>query len=190
VHVRGLERLPKGTCILVSNHQSNFDPVVVFACVPKHIRFVAKAELFRIPFFGSWLKQLGNLRVERGGSDKDRKTLEDAVSAVREKVSVMFFPEGTRSADGELRKFKKGAAMLAIQAQVPLVPMALAGTREILPTGSPWIRGGRQAALIVGEPIPTAGMGEQDREALTQRSREAVAGLLEQAQRWLKEQER
>lgn len=189
VHVRGLERLPPGTCILASNHQSNFDPVVVFACVPKHLRFVAKAELFRIPFFGGWLKRLGNLRVERGGNEKDRQTLEEAVSAVREKVSVMFFPEGTRSVDGQLKPFKKGAALLAIQAQVPLVPMAIAGTREILPTGSRWIRGGRHAALVVGAPIPTVGLGEQDREALTERSRVAVAELLDEARRWLKERE-
>lgn len=190
VHVRGLERLPEGTCIFASNHQSNFDPVVILANVPRHVRFVAKAELFRIPFFGGWMKRLGNIRVERSGSEKDRQALAEAVTQVRERVSVLFFPEGTRSADGVLKPFKKGAAMLAIKAQVPLVPMAVAGTMEILPPGSRSIRGGRHAALLVGEPIPTAGLTEQDRESLTERSRQAVAALLDEAQGWLRSLER
>lgn len=186
VHVRGLEKLPPGSCIFASNHQSNFDPVLIFASIPKHMRFVAKAELFRIPLFGSWLKRTGNIRVERNGSDKDRKRLAESVATVRERVSVMFFPEGHRSKDGQLRPFKKGAAMLAIQAQVPLVPLAVAGTLEILPPGRRKICGGRHAALVVGEPISTEGMTELHRDALTERAHDAVAALLQEAQSWLK----
>jgi 1-acyl-sn-glycerol-3-phosphate acyltransferase len=187
VHVRGLERLPEGTCILVSNHQSNFDVVVLFACIPKHLRFVAKAELFRIPLFGSWLKRTGNIRVERKGGDKDRQTLAESVAAVRERVSVMFFPEGTRSTDGQLKPFKKGAALLALQAQVPIVPMGIAGTLEIAPPGQRMIRGGRHATLVVGEPISTVGRELGERDALTGQAREAVAKLMEEAQIWLQE---
>lgn len=187
IHVRGLEHLPAGTCVLVSNHQSNFDPPLIVSRIPKHTRFVAKAELFRVPFLGQAMKVTGNIRVERKGSEKDRRTLAEAVESVREKVSVMFFPEGTRSKDGTLRPFKKGAAAMAIAAQVPVVPMAIAGTAAILPPGSAWIRGGRTATLVVGEPRPTAGLTEADRESLTEQIRADVAKLLEQADAWVKE---
>ena len=185
--VEGLERLPQGTFVLAGNHQSNFDPVMVFALVPRHVRFVAKAELFKIPIFGQAIKATGNIRVERKGGDKDRQTLQNAVKDLREKVSVVFYPEGTRSRDGSLRPFKKGAAMLAIQAQVPIVPMAVAGTGDILEKGSAWVRGGQPASLVIGEPIPTEGKTEADRDGLTDRLREAVEGLLPRAQALLKE---
>jgi 1-acyl-sn-glycerol-3-phosphate acyltransferase len=185
--VEGLERLPAGTFVLAGNHQSNFDPVMVFALVPRHMRFVAKAELFKIPLFGQVIKHTGNIRVERRGGEKDRQTLQDAVRDLREKVSVVFYPEGTRSQDGELRPFKKGAAMLAIQAQVPIVPMAVAGTAEILEKGSAWVRGGQPAALVIGEAIPTEGKDETHRDALTEQLRSAVEGLLPRARAMLKE---
>ena len=185
--VEGLERLPQGTFVLAGNHQSNFDPVMVFALVPRHVRFVAKAELFKIPVFGQAIKYTGNIRVERKGGDKDRQTLQRAVQDLREKVSVVFYPEGTRSHDGSLRPFKKGAAMLAIQAQVPIVPMAVAGTAEILEKGSAWVRGGQPAALVIGEPISTEGKRESDREAVTEQLRSAVEGLLPRAPALLKE---
>jgi 1-acyl-sn-glycerol-3-phosphate acyltransferase len=178
----GFEQLPPTTCVLVCNHQSNFDPVMVFGYLPKHVRFVAKAELFRIPVLGQTLKYTGNIKVNRRGGEKDRRTLQEAVQAVRERTSVMFYPEGTRSADGVLRPFKKGAALMAIQAQVPLVPMAVAGTKDILAPGSIRVRGGQVASLVVGEPISTEGMGESDRERLTELSREKVAALLERAE--------
>lgn len=188
VQVRGLEKLPEGTCVLVSNHQSNFDVVVIFSSVPKHIRFVAKAELFRIPLFGSWLKRTGNIRVERTGGERDRKTLTESVRVVRERVSVMFFPEGTRSTDGKLGTFKKGAALLALQAQVPIVPMGIAGTLQIIPPGSRFIRGGRHAALVIGDPIPTAGRSESERDAVTELARQAVVKLMDEAQALLDEE--
>ncbi len=179
--VRGLENIPGGTCVFVCNHQSHFDVLVLFAHLPGHARVVAKAELFKIPIFGAALKATGNIRVDRSGGEKDRETLLEAVSAVRERVSVVFFPEGTRSDTGELKPFKKGAAMLAILAGVPVVPIAVAGTGEILPKGSKWIHGGKRAVLRVGEPIPTRDLKPEDRDQLTARMRDAVQGLLDEA---------
>lgn len=180
--VIGLENIPGANCIFVCNHQSHFDALLLFHYLPKHARFVAKAELFKIPIFGHALKATGMIRVERTGGDKDRETINDAVSAVRERVSVIFFPEGTRSEDGTLKPFKKGAALLAIQAGAPVVPIAVAGTKEILPKGSKWIHGGQRAVLMVGEAMSTTGLTLNDRDALTDRMQQEIGKLLTKAQ--------
>ena len=187
--VAGLENLPPGTCVFVCNHQSNFDAPFVFARIPKHIRFVAKQELYRIPIFGAVLRAMGNIRVERTGVESDRDALQLAVERVRTKTCILFFAEGTRSVDGQLRPFKKGAAVLAIDAQVPLVPIAVAGAHEITPKGGLWVRSGRPIVLRVGKPIPTAGLGRDDRDMLTARAHQAVAELLEEGNRCVQEME-
>ncbi|MCP3145266.1 lysophospholipid acyltransferase family protein [Pyxidicoccus xibeiensis] len=178
----GVEHIPAdGHVVFVQNHQSHYDALVNFAHIHKHTRYVAKAELFKIPVFGAAMKLAGNIPVERTGGAGDRARLSDAVKALRERVSVLFFAEGTRSEDGRLRPFKKGAAMLAIQAGVPVVPMAVSGTRLILPKGGRAVRWGQRVALVVGEPIPTQGLTIQDRDALTRRLEDAVAQLYAEA---------
>ena len=108
--------------------------------------------------------------------------MEGAVAAVRERGSILFFPEGTRSADGVLRPFKKGAAKLAIGAQVPVVPLAVAGTSSILHRGEFLVHGGRKVVLRVGEAIPTVGLTAEDRDVLTEAARESVGKLLVKAE--------
>jgi 1-acyl-sn-glycerol-3-phosphate acyltransferase len=186
---RGLERLPAGNFVLCANHQSNFDALVLFRHIRRHMRYVAKTQLQRIPIFGPALKRAGNIFVDRTGGEGDKQKLREAATAVRERVSVVFFAEGTRSEDGVLRPFKKGAAVMAIEAGVPLVPAAIAGTHRILEKGSKLIRP-RPAALIIGAPIDTSGMTAADREALTQRAHDAVAKLLEEGNRLVAEMER
>jgi len=185
--VGGLENLPAGTCVLVCNHQSNIDAPFIFLRLPKHIRFVAKQELYRIPIFGAAVKAMGNIRVERTGSEGDRKRIADAIEQVRSRTSILFFAEGTRSIDGKLRPFKKGAAILAIDAQVPLVPVAVAGAHEITPKGGLWVRSRRPLVLRVGKPIPTTGLGRDDRDTLTEQAHDAVAVLLEEGNRRVQE---
>jgi 1-acyl-sn-glycerol-3-phosphate acyltransferase len=175
--VRGLENLPSGNFVLCANHQSNFDVLVLFRHIERHMRFVAKAQLLKVPVFGYALKRAGNIFVDRQGTDADRSKLNDAVRAVRERVSVVFFAEGTRSDDGVLRPFKKGAAIMAIEAQVPLVPVAVAGTHRILPKGTAAIHP-RPAALVIGKPIETAGLSVDARDAVTERAHAEVERLL------------
>ena len=185
--VHGLENLPAGTCVFVCNHQSNFDAPFIFARLPKHIRFVAKKELYRIPIFGAAVKAMGNIRVERTGTESDHRRIAAAVEQVRTRTSILFFAEGTRSTDGRLRPFKKGAAILAIDAQVPLVPLAVAGAHEITPKGGLWVHSGRPLLLYVGKPISTAGLTRSDRDSLTLRAHDAVSDLLAQGNRRVKE---
>jgi 1-acyl-sn-glycerol-3-phosphate acyltransferase len=176
--VHGRERLPSGNAVYVCNHQSNFDPVFIYARLGKHLRFIAKAELFKIPFFGAALRATGMIPVDRSGSERDKEAVGKAVEAVQNRSSVVFFAEGTREPNGQLRPFKKGAAVLALQAQVPLVPLAVAGTKDVMHKQSIFIQGGRPTVLMVGEPISTVGMALEQRDALTERAHERVAELL------------
>ncbi len=176
---RGLENLPTGNFVLCVNHQSNFDALVLFRHIRRHMRFVAKQQLRRVPVFGYALERAGNVFVDRTGGDGDKQKLKEAGIAVRDRVSVVFFAEGTRSDDGVLKPFKKGAAIMALEAQVPLVPAAVAGTYAILPKGTVAIRP-KPAALVIGKPIETKGLGIDARERLTLEAHDAVAKLLDE----------
>jgi 1-acyl-sn-glycerol-3-phosphate acyltransferase len=187
--VRGLENLPPGNFVLCVNHQSNFDALVLFRHIERHMRFVAKAQLRKVPIFGFALERAGNIFVERTGTSTDKEKLNEAVRAVRERVSVVFFAEGTRSDDGVLKPFKKGAAIMALEAQVPLVPAALAGTHLILQKGSIAIHP-RPAALVIGPPIETSGLSVEAREAITERAHAEVARLLDEGNRLVAQMER
>jgi 1-acyl-sn-glycerol-3-phosphate acyltransferase len=179
--VLGLERLPAGNAVYVCNHQSNFDPVLIYARLGKHLRFIAKRELFSIPIFGAALRATGMIPVDRSGSARDKEAIGKAVEGVQQRANILFFAEGTRDPNGQLRPFKKGAAILALQAQVPLVPLAVAGTKDVMHKKSLLIHGGRPTVLVVGEPIPTAGKALEYRDALTEQAHAAVANLLASA---------
>lgn len=186
---RGLENLPAGNFVLCVNHQSNFDALVLFRHIDRHMRFVAKAQLRKVPIFGFALERAGNIFVDRRGTSADREKLNEAVRAVRERVSVVFFAEGTRSDDGVLKPFKKGAAVMALEAQVPLVPAAVAGTHLILQKGTIAIHP-RPAALVIGAPIETSGLSVEARDELTERAHAEVARLLDEGNRLVAEMER
>lgn len=175
----GLENLPTSNFVLCANHQSNFDPLVLFRHIRRHLRYVAKAELLTVPVLGPALRRAGNIFVDRTGGESDKNKLHEAAADVRNRVSVVFFAEGTRSDDGVLRAFKKGAATMAIEAKVPLVPAAIAGTHRILQKGSAMIHP-EPAALLIGEPLMTEGVAFDEREVLTQKAHDSVAALLEQ----------
>jgi 1-acyl-sn-glycerol-3-phosphate acyltransferase len=174
---RGLEHLPPGNFVLCVNHQSNFDAMVLYRHIRRHFRFVAKQQLRKVPVFGYALERAGNVFVDRTGGEGDKARLREAARQVRERVSVVFFAEGTRSDDGVLKPFKKGAAIMSLEAQVPLVPAAVAGTHAILPKGTVAIRP-RPAALVIGKPIETKGLGLEARDTVTQQAHDAVAALL------------
>ena len=180
VRVEGLEKIhPDGKYVFCSNHLSYMDTPVVLGHIPVQFRFLAKRGLFQIPFMGTHLKQAGHIPVPLEDARAAVKTLTVAAETIQKRsVSLLIFPEGGRSEDGVLQPFKEGAAYVAIKAQVPIVPMALVGTREILPMGGATFRAGR-VTLRIGDPIPTEGLTSRDRQALTQRVREQIVNLRE-----------
>jgi 1-acyl-sn-glycerol-3-phosphate acyltransferase len=154
------------------------DIPAILARLPHQFRFFAKKGLFSIPFLGWHLKRAGHLPVDRSNARNSLKSMSGGARIVAERgISVLLFPEGGRTPEG-LRPFKEGAAYIAIKAGVPVVPMAIVGMRRLLPMDSIHLRAGR-AELRIGDPILTAGMKLHDREALTERLREEVVGLLE-----------
>ena len=180
VELENLERIdPDRPQILVANHVSYFDVLAVMAYVPGKLRFVAKKELADVPVFGPAWRACGHVSIDRQNAESAHRSLDLVRRRIEEeRPTVVLFPEGTRSASGELRPFKKGAFVLAIQTGAEVVPAALFGTREIMRKGSWMIRTGRTIRVRFGEPLSVQGLGMEDRDALTRRAHDAVAALL------------
>jgi 1-acyl-sn-glycerol-3-phosphate acyltransferase len=135
VRVEGLDRITRGTTyIFVSNHQSNYDTPVIFSSLPYQLRIIAKASLARFPVLGWHLKRGRHLLVDRQHPDRPG-ILKRWRALVSEGLSLMIYAEGTRSPDGHVAKFKAGSFLLAIEAQLPIVPVAVIGTRAVMPKG-------------------------------------------------------
>jgi len=181
VKVEGLEKIsPEGSYVFVSNHLSYMDTPVFLANIPVQFRFLAKLGLFQIPFLGWHLKRAGHIPVPRGDARAAVKTMSMAAQIVRERgISLLVFPEGGRSRDGSLGAFKEGAAYIAIQAGVPLVPVGVKGTREVLPFGSGHIQTGN-VTVRIGDPIPTDKASPRDRVRLTAELRHQILALQEE----------
>ncbi|MBI1967600.1 MAG: 1-acyl-sn-glycerol-3-phosphate acyltransferase [Gemmatimonadetes bacterium] len=177
VEVWGLERVPRdGPVVYASNHSSMFDIWALAAALPGSVRFVAKAELARIPFFGRAMLVQGHVAIDRFNKLRAFEAYERAAATIRSGISTIVFPEGTRSRTGELLPFKNAPFGLAIAAQVPLVPVYVHHTFEILPKGK-WRIHRRPIQVRIGEPIPTGGMTLDDREALRNLARATLVDL-------------
>jgi 1-acyl-sn-glycerol-3-phosphate acyltransferase len=176
--VEGLEKLdPGASYVLAANHLSLMDIPVMLATIPLEIRFFAKKGLFQIPFLGTHLNRAGHLPVVRDDPRASVKILQAAAHRVRhDGITPLLFPEGGRAPE-EMREFKEGAAHLAIKAGVPIVPVALAGTREVLRMGSVIVQPGK-VRVRVGDPIETAGLKPHDRTELNRQLRDTIVELL------------
>ena len=175
----GIEKIrPDGSYVIASNHLSYMDTPVILANIPVQFRFLAKRGLFQIPFLGTHLARAGHIPVPREDPRAAMRTMALAAETIRAKgISMLVFPEGGRSHDGALRPFKEGAAYIGIKAGAPIVPIALVGTRAVLPFGSGHIRPGR-VTLRIGDPIETAGLSLRDRGAVIERIREQIVAML------------
>ena len=179
VKVEGLEKIaPDGSYVFASNHLSYMDTPVVLANIPVQFRFLAKTGLFRIPLLGTHLARAGHIPVPRDDARAAVKTMIIAARAIRARgISLLIFPEGGRSHTGELDTFKEGAAYIAIRAGVPLVPIALKGTREVLPFGSGKILSG-SVTMRIGEPMPMGDAELHDRAHVTAELRDSIVSML------------
>lgn len=177
VTVVGAERIPPDRpVVFASNHQSWFDIIALAANLPKYPRFVYKKEMAKIPILGEAMKRAGHIMIDRQNRQQAFEAYEEAASVIRDGMSAVVFPEGTRSRTGELLPFKKGPFVLAIASQVPIVPVYCAGTFAIMPKGTLWVRP-KPVTIRVGEPIETEGLRYEDREDLLQRTRVQIEAL-------------
>src|SRR5215471_7555191 len=164
--------------VFMLNHLSLVDVWAVLVAVPVPLRFIAKKQLGAIPLFG-WAMRAGRfIFIDRQNPVLARKSIEEAANRVRRGQSVVIFPEGTRSRDGRTGPFKKGGFHLAMSAGVDIVPVAIRGSREVMPRGSARIYPG-DVSIEIGEPIPTAGLAPEDREALVDRVRDRIVAMLD-----------
>lgn len=137
--IRGSYRVPnEGGVLILANHLSDIDPVVVQYACPRHIRFMAKRELFDMPSVGKWIRFFGGFPVKRG--EPDRQALKRAVALLKAGQAVGVFPEGQISEDGELQELKAGIALIARLADVPIICCTLEGTQRIMPYAEVWPR--------------------------------------------------
>jgi 1-acyl-sn-glycerol-3-phosphate acyltransferase len=184
VSVEGLDRIPPGTSyVFVSNHQSIYDTPVVFASLPYQLRIIAKESLARFPVLGWHLKRGGHLFVDRKHPDR-AGILKRWRALVSEGLSLIIYAEGTRSPDGHVARFKAGSFLLAIEAQLPIVPVAIIGTRQVMPKGRLRTEPA-DVTLVVHDPIqppeleaPTV----QDAKTLADRAHDIVAAEVERRQ--------
>jgi 1-acyl-sn-glycerol-3-phosphate acyltransferase len=173
----GQENIPAGVCIFVANHTSNVDPPAVVAAIPRRVALLSKKEVFHIPIFATAMRLASFIAVDRASRESAIASVEEALRSLRAGVSYLVFPEGTRSADGRLRPFKKGSFVMALRAGVPVVPVSVVGAHRVLPKGAFAIRPGTVRAHF-HPPVDTAAYSPESRDALMARVQAAVASAL------------
>ncbi len=151
--------------VFMSNHQGYFDIAVACKVLPHNLHFVAKKELRWVPVLGWYILVAGHIFIDRANRSEALRSLERAAAKIAHGKSILIYPEGTRSREGVIRPFKKGPFAMAIAAQVPIVPVVVEGTKEIMRKGGIRMLPGR-VRVRVGEPIPTAGYTQEQKEAL------------------------
>ena len=178
VDVTGLEQLVPGrTYIFVSNHQSIYDIPILFWALPYQLRIIAKASLGNFPFLGWHLRRTGHMLVDRRRPDRSR-IFDWASRLTSAGLSLIVFPEGTRSRDGRVARFKGGGFHLALGAGLPVVPLSVVGSRHVMSKGRLATRPG-DVRLVVHAPIDTSGLTEDDRKAFGERVRRVLAPVAE-----------
>ena len=177
VRTQGCERVRPGqSYVFVSNHQSIYDFPILITSLPFQLRIIAKASLGAFPVLGWHLRWTGHLLIDRARAG--RGTLRRVAGLMRRGHSLIVFPEGTRSADGQVLGFRRGLFRLAIEARLPVVPVAVVGSRHVMPKGRLMTCPGA-VELVVHAPLPTAGLDRDEARALAERARDTIAATVE-----------
>lgn len=166
--------------VVVANHESYADILVLLSNLPLTVRFLAKRSIFRIPVLGWSIRAAGFVPVDRGVRSRGTATVDAALKLLRAGRSLVVFPEETRTRTGDLLQFKPGAALFALRSGFPLLPVGISGTRRVLPRGTLAMSPGR-VALAIGNPISIAGRSGRDRDEVTREARETILALREEA---------
>jgi 1-acyl-sn-glycerol-3-phosphate acyltransferase len=178
VRVTGAHNVPRGrAAVFCSNHQSNVDPPTLFDAIHPRMHILYKAEIDAIPILGRAFRLGGFIPIDRRNREAAMRSIEAGAASIRAGHSFLIFPEGTRSRTAELLPFKKGGFIMAIKAQAPVVPVAVQGGRAAMRKGSAIIRPAT-VSIRVGEPIETAGLTLQHRDALIAETRQRIEALL------------
>ena len=168
VEITGLEHInPKKPSIYMCNHQGSFDIFVLLAYLPGQFRWLAKSELFKIPIMGWGMSAAGYISLDRSERKKAYRSMEIAARKIRERASVVIFPEGARTFDGAMLPFMNGGFTLAIKGEIPIIPITIDGTYEIMPRTTKRVKKGN-VRIVIDQPIETKDLTMQDRRQLMQ----------------------
>lgn len=174
VTVSGLENINQGNSYIIAvNHISQHDILVLYGWLPVDLKWVMKKELGRVPVIGIACKALGHIFLDRSNREAAVASLQFAKENLRPGSSILFFPEGTRSDDGQLMPFKKGAFVMAKDMDLPILPITLAGTDKILPNGTLALRPGK-AQMIIHSPVPLERVRSSSAEELATLTRDMI----------------
>lgn len=174
VKVIGKENMnEKQSYIIASNHQSQFDIFVIYGWLPVDFKWVMKVQLRRVPFLGYACYKLGHVFIDRSNRESAVASINAAKKTIKEGTSIVFFPEGTRSMDGNLIEFKKGAFKFAIDIGLPILPVTITGTRDVLPPKSTALFPGR-VKMIFHEPIDVTDYNDENTMELLERTKAAI----------------
>lgn len=177
--LHGAERVvPGASYIITPSHQGNADTLAMLRMLPMRYRWVIKKELLKVPFFGGALGGIGSVAIDRSNREQSVKSIQEASEQLKNGWSVLIYPEGTRTPDGHLLPFKKGAFMLAVQTGVPILPVTQNGAFKVLPKKRIWFRPGH-IAVTIGEPISTEGLTEADVPELMEKTRQEMSRHLD-----------
>jgi 1-acyl-sn-glycerol-3-phosphate acyltransferase len=179
LEVRGLEKIPQGRAVVfMPNHQGNCDPPALVAILPP-VLIMAKKEFFRVPVLGRGMVLRGFIPVDRKNRGRAIQAVDEAVKSLKAGRSFLAYPEGTRSRDGRLQPFKRGVFAMAVQAGAPIVPISVSGSIKIMRKGD-WAMHPGVVRITIHDPVPTEGLGSEDREMLMEKVRQAIlSGLAE-----------
>lgn len=178
LRAEGVEEIRDGQrYIFVANHHSYYDIPCLMATIPQPIRFMAKVSLFKIPIFGTAMHRVGYIPIDRQNRRTAVKSFDMAGERIRRGHSVIVFPEEGRSKTREMRPFQRGAFLLALKSELPILPVAIDGTFDVLPVGAKRVRPA-PVTLRVGTPIPTAGLTLRDKERLADEARGQILAML------------
>ncbi len=177
IRAEGLENIPPGVCVFMANHTSNLDPPAIANSIPRRVALLAKKELFKIPIVGAALAVANIVPVDRKDREAAVASVGKAVAKLKEGVSFLVYPEGTRSTDGRLLPFKKGTFVMAIEAGVPIVPVSVAGAHKIMRKGEWSIHPG-EIVVRFGHPIDASAYTADQRTELLAVVHAAVAAGL------------
>jgi 1-acyl-sn-glycerol-3-phosphate acyltransferase len=172
--IRGREKIRKGqSYIIISNHQSHFDILALVTSLRIQFRWVIKRELLKIPLFGYALYASRNIFIDRSDREQSMKSIHDGMDRLPPGAGVMFFAEGTRSPDGTIQQFKKGGFIIAMERNLPVLPVTVNGSRAVLPKGSIDYHAGR-IEVVVGDPIDTGGYTQDGLHKLIDDTRSVI----------------
>jgi len=179
LRIRDRNKLVKGTSyVIISNHQSILD-IIMLNCLGYNFRWISKIENFRVPVIGWYLRMAKYITVERGNKESKAEMMERSAESLRRGISIMLFPEGTRSADGEIGPFKLGAFQLALMTDKPVLPVVLDGTGGVLPKHGLVFSRGHRIRVKVLDPVHPGSFGTSDPEVLADKFRTLLISELQ-----------